>query len=336
MIITDKHQKNLGFYNLEQITIPSLSPSTWFIWSNTVLPRIIKRCKIDIYHSFKHVTAYYLKTNKVLTFHGGAMLYKFPEFYKWYDLLYWKLSYRSAIKLYDRIIVAAAEEQAFFMRHFAIPESKFRIVNLAADKRFRVVNDEYFLNKIRNKYNLPERFILFVGQIHPQKNIERLIIGYMKSRDKLREHYKLVICGGGSGEYFSKISKLLTKLDITKDILFLGRVSQDDLVGVYNLADVFLFPSNYESFGIVILEAMACGLPIITSDIPDIDDVVKDNACRVNPENIDDIAQAIVKVIELEELRKSLQSKSLIHANRFSWKRCAVETLKVYEELIEN
>jgi len=336
LIIKDASQESWCHKNFTEINVPSSNPGIWYLWSNTYLPRLLSQKKIDIYHSFKHVTAYFLKQKRVLTLHGGPMLYRFPEFYTWYDRAYWKISYRTAIRFYDRIIATANAESDFFVERFGIPEDKFRVVHLAGDERFGVIKNQNVLEDIKNKYNLPDHFILFLGRIHPQKNLEGIINGYHKAKDRIKPYHKLVIVGGKSGSYFQKIYNLIIKLGIQDDIIFLGHIASDDVPVVYNLARLFLFPSKYENWGIVLLEAMACGLPVVTSNIHDIDDVVGDSAVRADPHNADAIASAIVKVMNSPELRRSLEQQSLVKAASFSWRRCALETLNVYRELFES
>jgi len=334
MVITDQKLKDWGFEDIDEIIVPSFNPLYWMIWSNTTLPKILDDREIDVYHSFKHVTAYNLKAKKVLTFHGGPMLYRFPDFYKWYDRIYWKFSYRMAIKKYDRIIATADAERDFFVRNLGAPESKFRVVNLAGDERFRVMKDQVNLKRVKEKYNLTNNFILFLGRMHPQKNLEMLIKAYDKAKDLFDIRHKLVIVGGKSGSYFQKIFNLVQDLGINNDVRFLGHIPSADVPYIYNLADLFLFPTNYENWGIVLLEAMSCGLPVITSNIADIDEVVEGSTIRVDPNSVSEIAEAIVKVISSEELMKSLALRGLQKVKLFSWDRCARETVRVYEELL--
>lgn len=335
-LIIDHDGMDIDMEQLDKIIVPSNNPLFWLYWSNLVLPKILNRRRIDVYHSFKHVTAYHLKAKKVLTFHGGPMLYRFPDFYKWYDLLYWKFSYRLAIKTYDRIIATAKAESDFFTDKLAAPASKFRVVNLSGDERFGVIKDDKLLKKVREKFGLPNHFLLFLGRIHPQKNIERMIKAYHLSMKSLSPHHKLVIVGGKSGSYFQTIFSLVRSLDIIDDVIFLGHIPSEDVPVLYNLADVFLFPTNYENWGIVLLEAMACGLPVITSNIPDIDEVVDASVVRVDPADISGIAHSIIEVVNSEEIKASLSHRGLTRVKLFSWDRCARETIGVYEELMES
>lgn len=333
MLITDPKNRTWGYDNVSEVVVPSLNPFYWLYWSNAILPRVLTKSKVDIYHSFKHVTAYFLQAKKVLTLHGGPMLYKFPEFYTWYDRMYWKFSYKKAIKSYDRIITTAASERDFFVQNQNAPAKKFRITNLAADDRFQVIEDLKLLNKVKRKYNLNFPFILFLGRIHPQKNLENLIVGYAKAKNALLQEHKLVMGGGKSGSYYEKVRKMVHHLGVSEDVSFLGNVPDEDVPVLYNLATMFLFPTNYENWGIVLLEAMACGLPVLTSTIKELDEVVGVAALRVNPTDTDEIANGICQLVNSAELRRAMRKKGLERSRLFTWDRCAQETMSAYEEL---
>jgi glycosyltransferase involved in cell wall biosynthesis len=331
IVITDPKHRGWSRRGIEEIVVPFMNPIYWLIWSNTVLPKLLDKNKVEIYHSLKHMTAFRMKAKKIITFHGGHTLYLFPEIYRWYDLMYWKSSYSAAIRKYDRVITVANAEKKYLIENVGFPENKFRVTYLAADDRFHLIKDKDKLQEIRGKFNLPDHFILYVGQLHPRKNLEGLIKGYYEAHARLKTKHKLVIIGHGNSVYSEKLINLAKELDIMDDVLFLGHVSHE-LPFVYNLADLFLLPSYHEGFGIVLIEAMACGVPVITSDIEDLREVVGDSAVLINPTNVSEIAGAIIQVLSSDEFRCALVNKGLERAKLFSWDRCAKETIKVYEE----
>ena len=334
IIITDPKHGSWEHDRVDEIVVPSLNPIIWMIWSNTILPKLLEKNKVDIYHSFKHVTAFRLKAKKIVMFHGLHSHYLFPEFYKWYDSLYWKFMYSMAARNYDRLITVANAEKRYLIENLGFPENKFRVTYLAADDHFRVIDDKDNLQKAKKNFDLPDHFILFVGQIHPRKNLEGVIKGYYKAGCRRTTNHKLVIVGGRSGSYFQKIVNLARELGIMNDVLFLDHVS-DELPFIYNLADLFLLPSHHEGFGIVLVEAMACGLPVVTSNIEDLSEVVGGAGVLVDPNNVSEIADAIVEVLNSNELRETLIKKGLERAKSYSWDRCARETIKIYEELLQ-
>lgn len=339
IIITDPKHTGLIPPGADKIVVPSLNPIYWMVWSNTILPKLLDEKSVDVYHSFKHVTAYRLKTKNILTFHAGTMLYKFPKLYRWHDLMYWKFSYTMAARKYDRIITVCKTEKNFFKEELGFPGNKFRVTYLAPDSCFRVIQEKQTLCQAKHKYRLPDQFVLFVGKIHPSKNIEGVIEGYFRARQRGAIKHKLVVVGGKMDSfswYFRKIHNLLRHLDIKEDVLLLGHICHDDLPSIYNLASLYLFPTYHEAFTVVPLEAMACGVPVLSSSIPEVREVTGDAAILVNPANTDEIAEAIIQILSSDHLKRSLIQKGLERSTFFSWDRCAVETLKVYEELVEN
>lgn len=333
VIITDPEFGSWGFKDIEEIVVPSNNPIHWFIWSNTVLPKILKEKKIDIYHSLKHITAFYASAKKIVTLHGVHLHYMMPELFKRHETLYWKIATSIALREYDRIVTVAFGERNFFVEKKGYPEEKFRVTHTAGNERFSGTRNEDKLRKTKDRYKLESPYILSVSRIHPIKNLDGAIEGYSIAKRKTGTRHKLVIAGGGTGSYLSKISNLVSQLDMKDDVQFLGHVPNEDLPDIYNQAEMFLLPSHYETFSIVLIEAMVCGLPVITSDIEDIKEVVGDAAMLVNPKNKHEIADAIVRILSSDELKKDLRAKSLARSKMFSWDRCAAETLKVYEEL---
>jgi glycosyltransferase involved in cell wall biosynthesis len=180
---------------------------------------------------------------------------------------------------------------------------------------------------------LPDKFFFFAGRIDSIKNIASIINAFSMVKRKLNTDYKLILAGEDKNEYADKMKTLVKELKLEDDIKFLGFIL-DDLPCIYNLAEVFIFPSHIENFGLALVEAMSCGLPVISSDITDIREVAGDACLLVNPDNIDDIADAIEKVILSDELRLSMRNKSLERAKLYSWEDCARRTLDVYNEVM--
>jgi glycosyltransferase involved in cell wall biosynthesis len=242
--------------------------------------------------------------------------------------------YPAAARKYDLVITVSEAEKRNYLKYINVPQNRFKVIPLAADERFRVIEDVLLLKKTKERYNLPDRFLLFVGRILPVKNIEMIIRGYHLAKKSHKIEHKLVIVGKNTW-CSKKIVSLVNELEMQDHILFTGPIFEA-LPYVYNLADLFLFPSYYESFGAAPLEAMACGTPVLTTNKGGLPEVVGDAAIIVSSFCVTDFAECIIRFLSSEQLRSSLIQKGLERTKTFSWTRCAEETLKVYQEAINH
>ena len=322
-----------AYDGVEEIPVPSQNPMYWFYWSNAVLPRILRRRGVDVYHSFKHITAFWVPAAKLVTIHGIHSHYFLPQYHKRHHTWYWKSMCRLAVDRYDRIITVSESEKNYLVRHLGYPPDRFRVTHLGADDRFREAGrDPAGMAKARRKYGLPDRYLFFAGKIDPIKNIEGMIRAYREVKRRTSTECRLVLAGDDRSPFADRMKSLTRELGIERDVRFLGYLS-DELPFVFNLAEAYLFPSCTECFPVALVEAMSCGLPLISSDIDEIREVVGDAGILVDPNDVGDIARAIETVITSESIRASLRERSLERVNRFSWENCAKETLSIYEEL---
>ncbi|MEO1395102.1 MAG: glycosyltransferase family 1 protein [Cyanobacteria bacterium J06634_5] len=220
-----------------------------------------------------------------------------------------------------------ADEGFCFYQNF-IP--KHSIHNGFDAHHFRVIKDACRLNTIKENYQLPDQFLLWIGQIYPPKNFGRLLRAFAQVKDQIP--HQLVIAGEERWRAKRDLD-LVESLGLQDRLYFAGWVSHDDLPAFYNLADLFVFPSLYEGFGIPLLEAMACGCPILTAKVGTPPEVVKEAACLVNPRDVADIARGMQAVLSNVALQETMIEKGLKRVQSFSWKKCAAQTLVVLESL---
>ena len=234
------------------------------------------------------------------------------------------------IKSADKIIAISHHTKNDIIQHFKIPEDKIKVIHLAANKNYKPLQGDK-INKIKQKYDLNCPFILYVGGLAPNKNVKRLIQAFYKLKKQGINH-KLILTGVKRWKYKS-IFETIEKLNLQKDVIFTGYVPDEDLPALYNAADLFVYPSLYEGFGLPPLEAMACGTPVITSNTSSLPEVVGDAGIMVNPYDVDELANKMYEVLTNDGLGEELSKKGLERAKLFSWKKCAEEHLKVYEEV---
>jgi glycosyltransferase involved in cell wall biosynthesis len=196
---------------------------------------------------------------------------------------------------------------------------------------YKPLENKKEIEGIKRKYGISKKYILFVGTIEPRKNLLRLLSAFEKLKNKFKE-YQLVIVGqiGWMTEKFFEKLKNLPE-NVKRDIILTGYIPREDMVFLYNGCELFIYPSLYEGFGIPVLEAMSCGVPVITSNVSSLPEVGGDACVYVNPYDEEDILYKMEKVLSSEELKNEMSKKGLERAKLFSWEKTAEKTLKVYK-----
>ncbi|MBB6215940.1 glycosyltransferase involved in cell wall biosynthesis [Anaerosolibacter carboniphilus] len=237
-----------------------------------------------------------------------------------------------AIARADKIITVSHHSKKDIMRYFDVSKEKVEVIYHAADKIFRPVDKSDAKNKIAEEYQITSPYILYLGGFSPRKNIARLIRAFHMICHEFEEDYKLVILGEPSRTY-GNLRRLTEKLSIEDKVIFTGFVPTGDLPLFYNACECFVYPSLYEGFGLPPLEAAACGVPVVTSKVSSIPEIMGNSCTYINPLEIVDIAQGIYDTIVDQELRGQLIQRGLAHTRKFSWEKASKETLKVYDSL---
>ncbi|EHP84940.1 glycosyltransferase family 4 protein [Methanotorris formicicus] len=301
----------------------------WYLYLPLGLYDISK--KVDIVHCINAEPIYLKPKNiKLITTIYDIIPYLFPKTYTFSTSFRFRFILPKTLKISNKIITISHHTKQDIIKHFKIPEDKIKVIHLAANENYKPLNEKE-IEKIREKYNLNYPFILYVGGLEPKKNISTLLKALYKLKKQGIKH-KLVITGEKRWKYKS-IFETIEKLNLQKDVIFTGYVPDEDLPALYNAADLFVYPSLYEGFGLPPLEAMACGTPVITSSTSSLPEVVGDAGIMVNPYDVDELAKAMYEVLTNDGLREELSKKGLERAKLFSWKKCAEEHLKVYEEV---
>lgn len=234
----------------------------------------------------------------------------------------------SSVRRAEVIITGSEAAKADIVNSLKVAEEKIEVIPFGLERAFKPVDAEK-VAAIREKYRLPDRFILFVGTIEPRKNI----IGLLDAYNRLGKSDPGLVIVGRRGWLFQEIFKEVERLNLADKVIFPGHIPESDLPLVYNAASVFVYPSLYEGFGFPPLEAMACGVPVITSNTSSLPGIVGDAGILVNPEKTDEIVQAIKDVLEDDSRRQVMVKKGFERAKAFSWEKCARETIKLYKKV---
>ncbi len=230
---------------------------------------------------------------------------------------------------FDLMITPSNSAKYDITHKFSIPEEKIRFIYHGVSDNFKPLKDEADIRRVLEKYKIARPFILNVGGYNPIKNIIRLIKAFHKLKMKQKTKEKLVIAAmQGEG-----VRKIINGLGLQDEVILTGFIENNELPQIYNAAEMLVFPSLHETFGMPILEALACGCPVITSNVSSMPEVAGDAAVFVNPYNIDEMGRAIHQVLTDEGFKEGIRKKGLERAKKFSWKKCAEEHLKVYQEV---
>jgi len=304
------------------------------VWAQMVFPLILQKERIDLIHHVKNLGTFFSPCPSVVTVYDMTTLL-FPHIFPSIDVLYWRYIEPLILRTADRII-AISENTAHDMAvQYRLPKEKISVIYPSYDPIFRPINSEA-ASEIRHRYDLPSEVLLHVGSISRKKNLLTLV----KALELLKQEEgfggKLVLAGRVYGKgYDAELYRYLDESNCRADVIFTGPLSADDLLLLYNSARVLVFPSLHEGFGLVPLEAMACGLPVIASPILAVLEVVGDAGLTLrNPKDPSELATAIKRVLSDDGLRRSMIQKGLTRASLFSGERQAQATLQLYGEVV--
>jgi glycosyltransferase involved in cell wall biosynthesis len=307
------------------------TPMRW-VWDQIIFPRLARKQRVDILHQPCFSTPIFYRGKVVVTIHDLISVFFGHNIPFWSRQFFGKwmpFTYRFA----DHLIAVSEHTKKDAIRVLGIPEDKITVIHEAADECYRVITDEKQIAAVRKKYDLgDDPFILHVGTLEPRKNLPFLVRAFAIAKQQNNLQAKLVITGK-KGWYYEGLFQLVDELKLQQEVIFTGYVDGDDIPALYNAAKIFAFPSLYEGFGLPPLEAMASGTPVISSNTSSMPEVIGDAGVLLPPEDESQWAAAIVDLLTDEKKWELHRKKGLIQAKRFSWERCAAETVAVYEKV---
>jgi len=304
----------------------------FLIYKYLLLPIYLVKDRIDLFHSATHELPFLVFCKKISTFYDlNVELLSQLYLLKVRILSFLKISKYSACAA-NKIIAISANTKKDLIDLYKIPAEKIKVILLAAEKTFCLQNKELSKERVNKKFGIKSSFILYVGQIRVQKNIPRLLDAFKKIKEKGLSH-KLVLVGrNNKGSEFYNLPLEIEKRGLNSEVFHISNCNETkDLASFYSAADLFVYPSLYEGFGLSVLEAMACGAPVIASSVSSVPEVAGDAGILVNPYNVDEIAVAICQVLSDRNLRNKLVDKGLERVKKFSWRKAAQETLSLYK-----
>jgi glycosyltransferase involved in cell wall biosynthesis len=298
------------------------------LWEQLLQPVALVRRRIDVLHSLGYVQPMLCSKRSVVTVHDLSFL-RFPEAFNRSNRNYLRLFTTLSVRRANRVIAVSESTKRDLVDLLGIPAAKITVVYHGVEEEFRPFTSSTIAD-FRCKLGLPEHFVLYCGTLEPRKNVDGLIAAFAKVKREARLPHKLVLAGA-KGWRYERIFALVEELGLKDEVIFPGYLAYGEQPLWYNAADVFVYPSLYEGFGFPPLEAMACGTPVISSDVSSLPEVVGDAGLLVDPGERDELADAIRKVLMDHELRLAMGKAGLLRASEFTWSRAAARTVEVYQ-----
>jgi glycosyltransferase involved in cell wall biosynthesis len=309
-------------------------PSRWGRFNLLAgFPACAYRDGLSLFHS-QYVLPVHLPCKSVLTIHD-ILFEKYPQFFPKFHGGLMKYFVPLSAKRADRIISVSEFTKREICEHYGIAYDKVTVIHEGASDSFAPIKDRNLMLRRLKKYQIRTKYLLFVGRIEPRKNI----VGVLKAFQHLKKegHKELCIVIVGHQDRIFRERKLFTeieKLGLESDVLFTGGVSEEDLCALYNGAEALVYPAFAEGFGLPVVEAMASGTPVVTSNTTALQEVAGSAAILVNPHSHEEIAQAIDRLLSDESLKSELSHMGLDRARQFRWEETAQKTVEVYRQVI--
>ncbi|MBS4015545.1 MAG: glycosyltransferase family 4 protein [Candidatus Latescibacteria bacterium] len=303
------------------------------LWEYTTLPKLLQKEQVDIFWGPSNFLPLRKACKYVVTIHDLSS-FTYADTYPYLRRKYYQYIIKQAVKRADLIVTDSEFSRQDIVNTFSIPAEEVKVISCGIDDIFQPIDCSDKHTQIKSKYKLPDDFIFTLGVIEPKKNTQRLVQAYTQLKNKHVDLPKLVV--GGSKKYGWKnrrIFQLVDELKLKDSVIFTGFIEHQDLPVIYSTAKLFILPSLFEGFGLPVIEAMACGTPVITSNTSSLPEIAGDAAVLINPYDTEEIGQAIIKVISDQQLQTEMRAKGFKNVKRFSWQESAHELLDVFEQI---
>lgn len=304
-------------------------------WRHLQLPLQMRKDRIDLHFSPSYFIPMIEVCPSVVVVHDLTFRVH-PEWFRrdWrmrFDDIFWH-----KVRKASHILTVSEHSKSDIVRFLKVDPDRVTSTPEAADERFRVVEDRDAVNAARERYGMPPGFIFTVGSIHTRRNLERLIQSMAVAREITGSAPSLLIMGAKDASFSDpvEITGTAERCGLTENVRHVEYVTEEDLLHLYNACGLFAYPSLYEGFGLPVIEAMACGAPVVCSNVTSIPEVAGDAALYFNPEDTDEMGKAIARALTDTALRKRLSEAGRKRAATFSWRHTAEETLAVFNRIL--
>ena len=303
-------------------------------WSYLGLPQVESIIgDVDLVHGLSYVLPRARKAKKVLTVYDLTFMLV-PQTHPFSRQKFLPALVKRSVRDADAIIAISESTKQDILRVFHVPDHKVTVTYLGVDhSTFNPNAPRSAIEKVKKKFSITKNYIFYLGTIEPRKNVDILLRAFQEVRRRTNREFQLVL-SGKIGWKVENLMKAIRALAESGDLVYTGYISEDEAAYLYNGAEVFVYPSQYEGFGIPVLEAMACGCPVIASNSSSLPEVVGDAGVLVEPNNMEELSEAIVKVLHDGGLRRALKEKGIQRAAQFDWAKMAMATRDLYVSLL--
>ncbi|KEY19946.1 glycosyltransferase family 4 protein [Kaistella antarctica] len=329
LINENQTEKGKEIVALPQVSFVETSKGSWS--RQLKMGKDAQLINADIFHGLSGELPLIWKESpikKIVTIHDLIFM-RFPQYYSFFDrkIHFWK--FKKAVEQADLIIAISDQTKRDIIQYLKVPEEKIRVIYQGCHHAFKENQSEEFLTSTKEKYNLPKRFILNVGTIEERKNLLNIVKAINGTK------IPLVVIGKKT-KYFNKVKKYLVKNKLENQVQFLENVSIEELAAIYKLADLFVYPSLFEGFGIPVIEALFSETPVITSNVSCLPEAGGPDAAYIDPTNFEDIKAKISFLWNNESERKRRARKGVQFVQKFKDESIAKEMMNAYQSLLKN
>ncbi len=312
---------------------PTANPWVRILWEQGVQPWAIRRERLHLLHALAYVTPVIAACPTVVTVHDLSFV-RFPAAFRAMNRLYLQTMTRRSVFRASRVITDSESTRRDLVRLWGVPADRVSVAYPGVEPAYQPASPDR-VEAFRRKKGLPRRYVLFLGTLEPRKNVTGAVEAFARWARTANTRDVWLIIAGAKGWRYQAIFARVQELGLTDRVRFPGYIPAAELPDWYRAAELLIYPSLYEGFGLPPLEAMACGTPVITSNTSSLPEVVGDAALLVDPYDVEAIADALARLLEDAELRRQLREAGLQRARLFSWERTARETIAAYRLALE-
>jgi glycosyltransferase involved in cell wall biosynthesis len=301
------------------------------LWTHLRLAAELRRHPPDVLFVPAHVLPLACPVPAVVTVHDLGYRH-YPRAHRAFDRWYLAWTTRRHTRVARHMVADSLATQQDLVDFYNANPDQIDVVYLGRDENLVPVTDVNIINQIRGKYKIKGDYLLYLGTLHPRKNLVRLVEAFQQAVTDLQNRQIKLVVAGKKGWLYSAIFERVRQLALTDQVIFTGYVEDKDKPALLSGALAYVFPSLYEGFGLPVLEAMACGTPVLTSNISSLPEVAGEAALLVNPHHTAEIAAGLTQLITNPNLRRQLVEQGYQQLQKFSWQKAAAQVFEILEE----